>query len=105
MLLKYSNKQLQRINLRCAQLPAEPGVSRFEARSIQAYALFTGIQHLKRLFVGFLGFSPGFAIQGCANFKLFCPSALVQKALPAIILQALVCFRGSMILRGPCTPS
>ena len=49
-----------------------------------------------------LGFCrvPGFALGCCASFKRFWPLALVQQALPAIILQALRRLRGTMLFRG-----
>mgnify|MGYP003603443015 FL=1 len=49
-----------------------------------------------------LGFCrvPGFALGCCASFKRFWPLALVQQALPAIILQALRRLRGAVLFRG-----
>ena len=49
-----------------------------------------------------LGFCrvPGFALGCCASFRLFWPLALVQQALPAIILQALRRLRGAVLFRG-----
>ena len=53
-----------------------------------------------------LGFCrvPGFALGRCASFKPFWPLALVQQALPAIILAALRRFCGPALFRGqrPC---
>ena len=53
-----------------------------------------------------LGFCrvPGFALGYCASFKRFWPLALVQQALPAIILAALRRFRGPAVFLGlrPC---
>ena len=43
---------------------------------------------------------PGFALGSCASFKLFWPLALVQQALPAIILQALRRLRGAVLFRS-----
>ena len=49
-----------------------------------------------------LGFCrvPGFALGCCASFKRFWPLALVQQALPAIILQALRRLRGAVLFRS-----
>ena len=49
-----------------------------------------------------LGFCrvPGFAFGLRASFKPFWPLALVQQALPAIILQALRRLRGAVLFRG-----
>ncbi len=49
-----------------------------------------------------LGFCrvPGFALGCCASFKRFWPLALVEQALPAIILQALRRLRGALLFRG-----
>ena len=49
-----------------------------------------------------LGFCrvPGFALGRCAVFKPFWPLALVQQALPAIILAALRRFRGTAVFLG-----
>ena len=49
-----------------------------------------------------LGFCrvPGFALGCCASFRLFWPLALVQQALPAIILQALRRLRGAVLFRS-----
>ncbi len=49
-----------------------------------------------------LGFCrvPGFAFGRCASFKSFWPPALVQQALPAIILQALRRLRGAVLFRS-----
>ena len=49
-----------------------------------------------------LGFChvPGFAFGRCASFKRFWPLALVQQALPAIILQALRRLRGAVLFRS-----
>ena len=54
-----------------------------------------------------LGFCrvPGFALGCCASFKRFWPLALVQQALPAIILQALRRLRGAALFHGPRTSS
>ena len=43
---------------------------------------------------------PGFALGCCASFKRFWPLALVQQALPAIILQALRRLRGAVLFRS-----
>lgn len=43
---------------------------------------------------------PGFALGRCAVFKPFWPLALVQQALPAIILQALRRLRGAVLFRS-----
>ena len=50
-----------------------------------------------------LGFCrvPGFALGCCASFRLFWPLALVQQALPAILLAALRRFRGTALFPGP----
>ena len=50
-----------------------------------------------------LGFCrvPGFAFGRCASFKPFWPLALVQQALPAIILAALRRSRGPALFPGP----
>ena len=49
-----------------------------------------------------LGFCrvPGFALGCCAIFKRFWPLALVQQALPAIILKALRRLRGAVLFRS-----
>ena len=49
-----------------------------------------------------LGFChvPGFAFGRCASFKPFWPPALAQRALPAIIFQALRRLRGAALFRG-----
>ena len=49
-----------------------------------------------------LGFCrvPGFALECCASFKPFWPPALAQRALPAIIFQALRRLRGAALFRG-----
>ena len=49
-----------------------------------------------------LGFCrvPGFAFGQCAIFKCFLPLALVQKAPPAIIFQAVRRLRGALLFRG-----
>ena len=44
---------------------------------------------------------PGFALGRCAVFKPFWPLALVQQALPAIILAALRRSRGPALFPGP----
>ena len=43
---------------------------------------------------------PGLALGCCASFKRFWPLALVQQALPAIILQALRRLRGAVLFRS-----
>jgi hypothetical protein len=50
-----------------------------------------------------LGFGalPGFACVRLVGFKPFWPLALVQQALPAIILAALRRFRGPALFHGP----
>ena len=47
------------------------------------------------------GAAPVFACWHRASFKPFWPLALVQQALPAIILAALRRFRGAALFRGP----
>ena len=79
--------------------PLTLAVSPFIFRFMQASIYSSGSPISK---VSPLGFCrvPGFALGCCASFKRFWPLALVQQALPAIILQALRRLRGAVLFRS-----
>jgi len=64
-------------------------------------AFIPGFRLSQRFLLWGFGALPGFACIRCASFKPFWPLALVQKALPAIVLAALRRFRGPALFRGP----
>ena len=106
-----SNPPVKRTGLRpsayfCSLVPSYSALCR---------PAFTPAVRLSHRFLlwGF-GAAPGFACIRRASFKPFWPLALVQQALPAIILAALRRFRGPALFRGlrpcsspgaPCWPS
>ena len=68
-------------------------------RFMQARIYFSASRSQRFLFGGF-GARLGFARMRFASFKPFGPPALVQQALPAIILAALRRFRGPALFPG-----
>ncbi len=64
-------------------------------------ALIPALHLSPRFLLGSFGALLGFACVRLVGFKPFGPLALVQKALPAIVLAALRRFRGPALFRGP----
>ena len=68
-------------------------------------AFIPALRQSQRFLLWGFGAAPGFACILCAGFKPFWPLALVQQALPAIILAALRRYRGPALFHGPRTSS
>ena len=64
-------------------------------------AFIPAVRLSQRFLLGGFGALPGFACIRFAGFKPFWPLALVQQALPAIVLAALRRFRGAALFPGP----
>jgi hypothetical protein len=63
-------------------------------------AFIPALRLSQRFLLWGFGAAPGFACPRCASFKPFWPLALVQQALPAIILAALRRLRGAVLFYG-----